>query len=162
MPTHAASRVFDLIIRACGLVACAGLGLLSVLVVASILLRNLGIAKWPWLNEVTEYLLTISTFLGAPWLLRSNGHVSVDVVLKLVPRAVTRVLLRAVNVAGAAICGLLLYEALRVITDTYAVGSLVFKNLIFPEWYMQVPMVICFALCFAEFLARLIGQRIAS
>lgn len=150
---------FDSILNLCGFVSCAGLAALTIIVIADILFRNLGIAKWPWLNEITEYLLTISTFFGAPWLLRHHGHVKVDVVLRLVPRAVGQMLEKFANLIGLLVCGLLFHVALRVIVDTHAVGALVFKNLIFPEWYLQIPMVICFGLCTLEFLDRVITGK---
>ncbi|BCH25770.1 hypothetical protein MesoLjLb_55550 [Mesorhizobium sp. L-8-3] len=150
---------FQAVFKFCGIIACAGFGALTVIVTADILFRNLAIAKWPWLNEITEYLLTISTFFGAPWLLREYGHVNVDVVLRLVPRAAAQVLGRLANLFGLMICGLLFYEASRVIVDTRGAGSLVFKNLIFPEWYLQIPIVVCFGLCTLEFLGRVIERR---
>lgn len=149
---------FDLLIRSCGFIACAGFAALTVLVALDILFRNLSIANWPWLNEITEYLLTLSTFFGAPWLLRRHGHVNVDVVLRLVPAPVASAFQRQSNLIGLAICGLLFYVSLQVILDTRAVGSLVFKNLVFPEWYLQIPMVCCFAICTLEFLGRVIAR----
>ncbi len=156
-PLHSS---LDAVFKLCGFVASASFGALTLNVTADILFRNLGIAKWPWLNEVTEYLLTIATFFGAPWLLRAHGHVNVDVVLRLVPDVVAGLLGRLANILGQLICALMFYESLRVIADTRAVGSLVFKNLIFPEWYLQIPMVVCFGLCTLELLGRVLQGRV--
>ena len=35
-----------------------------------------------WTVEVCEYILFILAFLGAPWLLKKGGHVSVDIVVE--------------------------------------------------------------------------------
>ncbi|WP_353476411.1 TRAP transporter small permease (plasmid) [Salipiger sp. H15] len=148
------------VMKACGAISASGLALLSVLVVADVFLRNTGLVRWPWINELTEYLLTISTFTGAPWVLHHHGHVNVDVLLRSVSEAKARWLVRASNLVGGAISAILLVVAVRVTLDSHALGSLVFKNLIFPEWYLMTPMVLCFGLCTAEFLARILRREV--
>ncbi len=162
MQASVPDRIFNQIIRMCGFVACAGFGVLALAVIADILFRNLGIAEFPWMNEVTEYLLTISTFFGAPWLLRMNGHVNVDVLLQAVPRRMLPLFNLLANVAGVLICGLMFIYAMRVMIDTRAMGSMVFKVLSFPEWYLQVPMVVCFGLCTLEFLGRFFKRQVVA
>lgn len=140
-----------------GAIAAAGFGLIALLVSADILLRNLGVLNWPWLNEVTEYLLTISTFLGAPWVLHHGGHVNVDILLRVVPPAVARVTVRAAYATGLAVSALCLWFAVSALLDTRATGAQVFKNLVFPEWWLMLPLVWCFGLCTLDFAARLFG-----
>ncbi len=145
------NRLFSL----SGAIAGAGFGLLALIVSADILIRNMGLAKWPWLNELTEYLLTVSTFGGAPWVLRQAGHVNVDILLRVVPAVIATVLLRASYALGLAISVIVTWLAVSAARDSFSSGSIVFKNLVFPEWWMMVPVIWCFALCSVEFLARL-------
>jgi TRAP-type C4-dicarboxylate transport system permease small subunit len=152
-------RVLGPLMTACGVVSAVGFGLLAGIVSLDVLTRNLQLAQWSWLNEVTEYILTISTFLGAPWLLHHNGHVNIDILLRAMPRHLANATIRLADAIGLGICAVLLYESLRVTIDSQRLGSLVFKNLIFPEWYLMVPVVICFALCTLEFVLRFFDER---
>ena len=154
------ARRLTWVMRLCGGISAAALALLSILVVGDVVLRNTGLLRWSWLNELTEYLLTISTFTGAPWVLHNHGHVNVDVLLRTVSAAKARWLVKASNLFGGVISAILLVVAVRVTFDSYALGSLVFKNLIFPEWYLMTPMVLCFGLCTAEFLTRIVTGEV--
>ncbi|MCV2892719.1 TRAP transporter small permease [Lentibacter sp. XHP0401] len=140
-----------------GAIAAAGFGLLAVMVVMDIFIRNLGLAKWPWLNELTEYLLTISTFGGAPWVLRQTGHVNVDILLRVVSSSAAIVLVRASYALGLVISVIVTWLAVSAAIESSKSGSIVFKNLVFPEWWMMVPVIWCFALCSFEFLVRFIS-----
>jgi len=39
-----------------------------------------------WTVDVTEYILFLVAFLGAPWLLKKGGHVGVDLVVERLSR----------------------------------------------------------------------------
>lgn len=139
-----------------GAIAGIGFGLLAFVVVVDLLTRNLGLASWPWLNEVTEYLITIATFFGAPWVLHQSAHVNVDVLLRIVGPGAAAAMMKLANLAGVVISLGLAYLALSTLIDSRSAGALVFKNLFFPEWYLMLPMVWCFVLCGLEFLSKLV------
>lgn len=98
------SRIFDRSLDAtavlCGLIVLFGL----VSVCAEVVMRYFLRTPIEWVVEVNEYLLVYLTFLGAGWLLRDQGHVRVDVFVRLMsPRgkAVVEVL---ACIAGALVC----------------------------------------------------------
>ena len=62
------------------------LGLIALTVTLDVGLRNLGWGNLPWLIEVAEYTLFVSTFLAAPWVLSLGAHVRVDVLVSALPR----------------------------------------------------------------------------
>ncbi len=159
-PSHtrrqsALTAIFDL----CGLLSALLLGVIVVLVTADIATRSFHLANLAWVNEVTEYLLTFATFVGAPWVLHHHGHVNIDIIVTKLSASAQRALARACDTGGLIISAVLFYEALRVLLGSYADGSMVFKNLIFPEWYLTTPIVFCFALCMIEFAGRLLARR---
>ena len=154
-PRSALTTIFDL----CGLLSALLLGAIVVLVSADIATRSFRLANLAWVNEVTEYLLTFATFIGAPWVLHHHGHVNIDIIVTNLSASAQRALARTCDGAGLIICAILLYEALRVLLGSYADGSMVFKNLVFPEWYLTTPIVFCFALCTIEFAGRLLARR---
>lgn len=150
----ALTAIFDL----CGLLSALLLGAIVVLVTADIATRSFHLANLAWVNEVTEYLLTFATFIGAPWVLHHHGHVNIDIIVTNLSASAQRALARICDGAGLIISAVLLYEALRVLLGSHADGSMVFKNLVFPEWYLTTPIVFCFALCTVEFGGRFLAR----
>lgn len=145
---------FGSIFELCGILSAAILFAIALLVTFDIAGRNLRFANLIWVGEVTEYMLTFATFIGAPWVLRHHGHVNIDVVVANLSPPARAMLGRLCDAFGFVICSVMFYEAVRVLVDSYKGGSLVFKNLIFPEWYLSTPPVLCFALCLIEFASR--------
>lgn len=138
-----------------GVVAAVLFAAMALLVCADVLLRNLGITSIPWSVEVTEYMLMVSAFLAAPWLVYTNDHIRVDIVLRGLPEAPRRVL----NVIGNLVCLVislvLAYESVVRMLDSANQGGMIFKVLVFPDWWLAIPMVISFILLSVEFIRRL-------
>jgi TRAP-type C4-dicarboxylate transport system permease small subunit len=147
------------VMNACGWIAAMLIGLMALLVGADISLRILGMGNLAWSNEVIEYMITGATFIGAPWVLHHHGHVNIDIVVAQLPAHARRWLDLLGNVACLLISGVMLYESVRVLLDTRESGALLFKILVFPEWYLITPAVICFGLFVLEFAYRLWRRR---
>lgn len=152
---------FDRLIDALALAAGALIVLLTVLVVVDVGARSLRLFTLPWSLEATEYMLYAVTFLGAPWVLRENGHIAIELVVERLPargRAVAGVL---AELAGAAICATLFLYACRVVWQSYASGIQVQKSFSFPEWvaYAGIPPVMLILLVL--YLRRLAARRAA-
>ena len=45
-----------------------------------------------------------------------------------------------------------IWYGVKAIADSRQLGSMVFKTLVFPEWWLFVPVPLCFALLAVEFL----------
>lgn len=151
-----ASRAWARTMQVCGGLAAAILGIVVVLVCWDVLARNLGTRSLPWIVEATEYALPLATFLAAPWLMFRYEHVRLDLLSNTLS---TRNLARIERVT-AAICLVvsivIAWYAIRVILDTRGIGALVIKSLVFPEWWLFVPVPICFALLALECARRLL------
>ena len=144
---------------ACGWFAAALIGLMALLVGADIFLRVLKLGNLAWSNEVIEYMITAATFIGAPWVLHHHGHVNIDIVIAQLPARVRRWADISGNVVCLLISGVMLYESIQVLLDARESGALMFKTLVFPEWYLITPAVICFGLFVFEFANRLWRTR---
>lgn len=143
------------VMSACGWIAATLIGLMALLVGADIAMRILGMGNIVWSNEVTEYMITGATFIGAPWVLHHHGHVNIDIVVGQLPAAMRRRVDLLGNVVCLLISAVMLYESIHVLLDTRESGALLFKTLVFPEWYLITPAVICFGLFVIEFASRL-------
>jgi TRAP-type C4-dicarboxylate transport system permease small subunit len=151
-------RWLDHVYLACGVVAGLVVGAMVLLVCVDVAGRNLGVAGLPWIVEVTELALPLATLLAAPWLLHRNEHVRLDVLDRLLSRRVLRWLERAAAAVGLVVCLAFVWYALKVIADTRAIGALVMKSLVFPEWWLFVPLPLSFGLMALEFARRLLGR----
>lgn len=143
------------LLEVCGLLAGATIGVLAVLVSVDVLIRNLGIGNFPWLLEVAEYALYVSTFMAAPWVLRLGAHVRVDLLLTVVPAAVARVLEIVVDVLGASICLVLLYYGLLAAVDSFSLGARIDKELLVTEWWLLAVIPLSCGLLAIEFALRI-------
>jgi len=151
-------RLFDLFAALAALVLLA----MVVLVTADIVLRNLGTGGFVWATEVSEYALYLITLLVAPWLLRRGQHIRVDLILGLLPARMVWIVEAASDVVGLAVCLVMLRYGLGMAFDSWRIGSITIKNLVFPEWWLLAPLPVAFALLAAEFVFRfhrMLGER---
>lgn len=146
-------RLYDRLLE--GLAACAAvlLGASALAITLDVAGRNVGLGSLPWILEVSEYVLPLATFLVAPWLLRRNEHVRLDILLQALPR-----LGHVTNVVGLAVSVILVVYGVRTIFNSADQGAMVLKSVVFPEWWLYVPVPLCFGLLTVEFVRRLAGR----
>ena len=134
-----------------GLAAVAALllGVTALAITLDVIARNLGLPMVPWILEVSEYVLPVATFLVAPWLLHRNEHVRLDVLLPRLPW-----LNHVANGVGLAVSAILVVYGVRTILNSAQQGAMVFKSVVFPEWWLYTPVPLCFGLLAIEFVRR--------
>jgi TRAP-type C4-dicarboxylate transport system permease small subunit len=145
------SAIFGKLFEALAIAAALTLLGMVILVTADILLRNMTRSGFAWANEVSEYGLYAITLLVAPWLLRRGQHVRIDLVLGAVPPRVAWLMEAAGDVLGCAVCVVMVRYGFHMAADSFRIGSLTIKNLVFPEWWLLAPLPLIFALIAAEF-----------
>lgn len=134
------------VIHACAVVSALIMGAILLMVCFDVISRNMGGMRLPWIVEVTEYSLPVATLLTAPWLLYRNEHVRLDLLqAKLSAPAMRRVDRLAAGI-GLIICLIICWYSVRVIMDAVQVGGVVLKSLVFPEWWLFVPVPVGFGL----------------
>ncbi|MBL8340708.1 MAG: TRAP transporter small permease [Rubrivivax sp.] len=149
------TRVHAALMRGCGVVAAATVAAITLLVCYDVVGRNLGLKSLVWVNEVTEYALPIATLAAAPWLMWRNQHVRLDVLGALLSPRAQRHVDRFASALALVVSLLLVWYSVKVLLDSKGAGSLVIKALVFPEWWVYVPVPIGFAL-----LALECGRRV--
>ena len=109
---HAASRLF-------GVVA-AGMILVSIVVVCQmVFVRAVLNESSIWQTEFVMYLLVAATFIGAPYILLTRGHVAVDVLPLMVRPRVRRHLHLVGSLIALGFCGLFFYASIPWWHDTW-------------------------------------------
>jgi TRAP-type C4-dicarboxylate transport system permease small subunit len=148
---------FDALIDALALAAAVLLCALVVLILVDVAARYLRLFSLPWSFEATEYMLYAITFLGAPWVLREEGHIAIELVVERLPPRPRRAVRQIADFLGATVCVVLFYFACRVAWRSYESATLVHKSFVFPEWwvYAGMPPVLLILLgVFLRWLAR--------
>jgi TRAP-type C4-dicarboxylate transport system permease small subunit len=149
------TRVHAVLMRGCGVVAATTVAVITLLVCYDVVSRNLGLRSLAWINEITEYALPIATLAAAPWLMWRNQHVRLDLLGAVLSPPAQRRVDRVASALGLVVSLVLVWFAVKVLLDSRAAGSLVIKALVFPEWWLYVPVPIGFAL-----LALECGRRV--
>jgi len=151
-PRSALDALVNLLALAAGAMLC----LLVVLICVDVAARSLRLFATPWTLDVAEYLLYGITFLGAPWVLREEGHIAIEVAVERLPLRARALLRRCTDGFGALVCAVLAYYALRMFWRSYRAGNLVHETFVFPEWYLYVIAPPIFLILLLLFLRRVL------
>ncbi|RLB19362.1 MAG: hypothetical protein DRG63_01005, partial [Deltaproteobacteria bacterium] len=76
------ASLIDRITDAMAIVAALLLFFMMFSICLEVVLRYFDLQPLTWVTEITEYILFYVTFLGAPWLLKEDGHVRVDIIIR--------------------------------------------------------------------------------
>ncbi len=143
MPTtgsHPPRSWFDHVINSLAVIAGVLMCLLTVLVCVDVAVRNFRLFAMPWSLEVAEYSLLVVTFFGAPWVLVTGGHISIDILIdRLAPDARRRMRL-ASYALGALVCAVLLGFSIGAWWNSFSDGTMVVETFVVPEWlFFAIP-----------------------
>ena len=141
-------RAVDFLAALAAVLLCGLIALICVDVVA----RNFRLFAIPWSLEVAQYALYAMTFIGAPWVLKNAGHISVDLLVQNLTGRRALMMGRMTSIAGALVCAILAYYSVRVIISFILQNQFVHGALIFPSWWVYIPAPITFVLMFLIFL----------
>jgi TRAP-type transport system small permease protein len=154
-PWVLAGRALDTTVSSLGLVAALSLLLLPALITADVLMRFLRFGNIKWVVDVSEYILFLSTYLAAPWLLRLGLHVRIDVLLAVSPPALARRFEQLLDATGVLICGTLTYYGFAAALDAYQLGLKQYKTITVPDWPFHVVFTVAMLLMSIEFVRRI-------
>jgi TRAP-type C4-dicarboxylate transport system permease small subunit len=134
------------------------LGGVVVLVIADVVLRNLGYRPIAWGVSATEYGLLYAGFLPMPWLVRSKGHVFVEFLRKLLPGGARLALEKIVYVVAIALCLYLAFYAIASLIEAVRTSAYETRTFDMPRWAIFLPIAVGFSLSALEWLRYLLGR----
>jgi TRAP-type C4-dicarboxylate transport system permease small subunit len=149
------SRLHALLMRLCGGVAIVTIGLITALVCWDVIARNLRLGNLPWILELTEYALPLATLMAAPWLMWRGQHVRLDVLEMVLSASGRRRIERVSAAACLAISLVLAWYGVVTLLDSRQSGAVMLKALVFPEWWLYLPVPVGFAALALECARRL-------
>ncbi len=146
--------MFDRIIDFCAFLA----GLLLVatvfIVCIEIFMRYFFKSPLIWMVEVCEYCLFSIAFLGAAWLLKKDGHVSVDVVVEHM-RSTSQTYLNLFSMAiGVFISAIICLFSFITAWDCYQSGVMVIKTFAVSKHYFFLLIFFGYLLLLIEFARK--------
>jgi len=156
---EALSQWHGKLLSALALIACAILFLMTLMICADVLLRNVrlipGVDGLAWSNEISETTLYLVTMLTAPWLLRQGRHIRVDVLLRVIPKKLGWYCEWASDLLALASCATMAVYGARATLASWKAGSMSVKTLVMPEWWLLAPLPVAFLLLAVEMLFRM-------
>jgi TRAP-type transport system small permease protein len=149
------SELYGRLLDALVVAACVLLLLMTVMIGADVVSRNLGGGGVSVSNELSEDILYLMTLLVAPWLLRQGQHIRVDIILRALPVRVAWLLEWFGDIVGFFCCLYFVWYGYLITTASYSAGSINIKTLVTPEWWTLAPLPLGFALLAIEFIFRM-------
>jgi TRAP-type C4-dicarboxylate transport system permease small subunit len=153
---HALARGYSRLIEAGAALAAVSIAFIALGVTADVAVRFFANTTIPWILETSEYLLFAVAFLGAPWVLHLGAHTAVDILVKAVPPGAQRVMGVAAHAVGLATSGGLFWYGGLAALQSRALGTMIYKTIVFPEWWVLACVPLCGALLAIEFAARMV------
>lgn len=129
-------------------------GMAAALMALDIGIRAVRLGALGWLPEAVEYLLYAGTFLAAPWGLRENAHVRIDVLVAAAPRRVAVALEIATDVLGALVAMTLVGFGTIAAHEAWRDKAMQFKTWVTPEWILLAVIPASGLLLLIEFGLR--------
>ncbi|WP_180953975.1 TRAP transporter small permease [Bacillus sp. M6-12] len=131
----------------------------SVLVVISlmsicygVLARNFLDVNVSWTIELSEYTMLYLAFLAAPWILKNDDHIKVDVFTQHLSGKTEKWLNGIIYLVGSATCMILFWFSLQVTIDHYQRGIIITNVLEMPKYIPLLIIPIGFGLLFLRFI----------
>ena len=153
------SRWYGRLLEAMLVLACGLLLVMTLMIGADVLLRNVGLGGIPPSNELSEDILYLVTLLAAPALLRQGQHIRIDILLRALPGRIGWLLEWVGDILGLACSLYFVRYGFKVLAASYLSNAISIKTLVIPEWWLLAPMPLAFVAVSIEFLFRM--QRLA-
>ena len=107
-----------------------------------------------WAADLSGYALLWVTFLAAPWVLKRNGHVSIELATDRLGKAARRRVAVVVSLFGAAISGIFAWQTALTTYEFFEQGRMIARIWQFPQFIPYICMPLGTALLTIEFLRR--------
>ncbi|MDW3204035.1 MAG: TRAP transporter small permease [Alphaproteobacteria bacterium] len=147
-------EVHQRIVTAFAILAGAVVTAMTLALIVNVAFRAAGEGGLFGMVDAIELGLMAATFLAAPWVLRRNGHVAVDIFLITLPEPARRRLTLVMMVFGALMSAVLSWSSITALITAVDRGSMVRGILVFPEWIPLMAPSIAGVLLAVEFILK--------
>ena len=127
-------RVMDAISHGMWVFSAGIVFFITTLVCVAVLLRYYFHLSVGWTTELSEYFIFLIVMFGAPWVLKKDQHVNVDVVVNLASPRVRRVFNLFTSIVGLLVCAAVFYYGSLAFHENFVKGTLMVKIMPVPKW----------------------------
>jgi TRAP-type C4-dicarboxylate transport system permease small subunit len=149
--------IFDRIIDSAALLSIIIIAVITVMITVEVITRYFFNIPIPGSVEIGGFALVYITFLGAPWLLRREGHVRMDFLVSRVGPRTLLVLNVITSMIGAIACIVIAWYSAKFTWDAFQQGYFMPTELKTPVVITTLAIPICSFLLFSQFIRRTYG-----
>lgn len=153
-------RLTDKIISA--LAVFAGIYLIVIMlgIVFQASARSLGFSGSSHIFTFTEFGLLYIAMAAAPWLVRSRGHVYIEILTAAVPDTIRPGLSRLVTGLCVVVCLTVVWFGIETTWLAWQRGDADMRSIDMPRWLLLISIPICFGLMAIEFARFTLGREV--
>jgi TRAP-type C4-dicarboxylate transport system permease small subunit len=129
------------------------------MIVADVVLRNLGYQSSSHFFTFTEYFLLLVPLLGAPWLVREKGHIYIELLIGALGPGARRRMLRAILALSLAVCLVLAWYGGVITLQNFVQNEKDVRSFDMPRWMLMLSMPLSFGMMALEFLRLLVRRE---
>jgi TRAP-type C4-dicarboxylate transport system permease small subunit len=148
------ARVLDRLLQATSYLAGAILVVMGASVIFEVVMRYVFTRPTRWVVEFSEYMLLAMAFLAGGWVLRSEGHVKIDLLVEALPARLQAVLHRTTSWVGALVTGLFFWFSASFTWETWQSGEVLFRAVHVPKWMVLLVIPVGLLLLTLQFIRR--------
>ena len=148
---------FEFVLYALFCLGALFLGIITLLILADVIARNLALPGFAHTLAMTEYGLYYTTLLGAPWLVRTKHHIYMQLITAAVPDALRPLVAKCSYLLCTLTCLLICYFSGLVTVETLLRGDQEVRSFDMPRWLIFAVMPLSFSLLSIEFGRYLLG-----
>lgn len=157
-PLGKITDIFDHVLNFLASLASALILISWFIVCLEIVMRYFLKSPLSWVVEVTEYIMLYSTFMGAAWLLRDEGHVKVDLVFNMLKPSNKAMLDFVTSLLGMIACLIVIWYGIQSTLIQYHEGIRTFTAMLIHKWPFIMIIPFGTLLLFIQFIRRASGN----
>lgn len=153
------ARGYDALLNGMALAAGVLMVAMMAMIVADVVLRNLGYQSSAHFFTFTEYFLLLIPLLGAPWLVREKGHIYIELLVGALPPRPRQALMWVIVIVSLAVCAVLAWYGGAITVQNFVQNEKDVRSFDMPRWMLMLSMPLAFGMMALEFLRLLLRRE---
>jgi len=150
-------RMHDWLSEYCFIIGAVTLLVLTLSIGYEVVVRYFFNSPTAWAMDFSEYILIYSTFFAASWLLKTDGHTSVTVVVDFLGRKSRLVVEFIAFVISAVVCSVLTYQGVVDTWDAFQREVMIVRPIVVPKYIILWVIPFGCLMVFIYFIRKIIG-----
>jgi len=150
----ALGRAFDSVLTAGGYVCAVLAVFVTCLLVYEVFTRYLLKRPSMWSLDTATYALLYLALIGAPWLLREDGHVKIEIMTANFSKRTQAITTAVTSLVAAISCGIFCWQSSAITWEAYRAGHFIERAVVVPRSLLIWVMAFGSFLLFIQFIRR--------